>query len=178
MVDTEISDSSRLLSPPSSALSLSSPSLRRTDTDSITTPPLVVDEDEADGVSHSSRSDQREPPPDQDEGVTSECGGSACDAGKGLPPPPLCALSVFRAPEMLAFEDYLHRSRRLPTRLGFPTLLPSPDKWHDWSWARLRPPVYAVPKRPEETEAVAGPGPPRPSLGEAHDLSHPLSDTP
>jgi len=146
----------------------------------------VVDEDELDGVSHSSRSDQREPPAGQDGTVTSECGGSPCDGG-GAPPPPLCALSVFRAPEMLAFEDYLHRSRRLPTRLGFPDLLPSPDKWHDWSWGKLRAPVYAVPKRPEETEAVGGPSPPRPSHGdagdgtvqlEAHNLSNPSSSTP
>jgi hypothetical protein len=142
-----------------------------------------VDEDEVDGESHSSRSDQREPPLGQDESVTSECGGPPCDGGRALLPP-LCALSVFRAPDMLAFEDYLHRSRRLPTRLGFPNLLPSPEKWHDWSWARLRPPIYAVPKRPEVTEAVAGPGPPHPPRGDAGDdtlqleAHNPSSNTP
>ena len=186
IVDTQFSASSRLLSPsPLPAPSLSSPSLqRRTDTDSITTPPLVVDEDEIDEVSYSSRSDQREPPV-QDETLSSECGGSPCDGGEA-PPPPLCALSVFRAPEMLAFEDYLHRSRRFPTHFGFPDLLPSPDKWHDWSWGRLRAPVYVVPKRPEEIEAVTGPASPHPSREdagdgtlqlEAHNLSGPSSNT-
>ena len=188
IVDTQFSASSRLLSPsPSSAPSLSSPSFqRRTDTDSITTPPLLVDEDEVGVVSHSSLSDQHELPPGQDETVTSECGGSLCDGGEA-PPPPLCALSVFRAPEMLAFEDYLHRSRRLPTRIGFPDLLSSPDRWHDWSWGRLRAPVYVVPKRPEETEVIAGPSPPHPSHrdagngtlhSEGHNLSDPSSNTP
>ena len=87
----------------------------------------------------------------------------------------------------LAFEDYLHRSRRLPTRLGFPDLLPSPSKWHDWSWGQLRAPVYVVPKHPEEIEAVVGAGSPHPSRGdavpgvlqpEAQNLSDPLSKTP
>jgi len=90
---------------------------------------------------------------------------------------------------MLAFEDYLHRSRRLPTRLGFPDLLPAPDKWHDWSWGQLRAPVYAVSKRPEETEAAAGADPPLSSRGdvkvkdgilqpEVIDLTGPLGNTP
>ena len=61
---------------------------------------------------------------------------------------------------MLAFEDYLHRSRRLPTRLGLPELLPSPDRWHDWSWGQLREPVYVVEKRPEEMQVAAGASPP------------------
>jgi len=61
---------------------------------------------------------------------------------------------------MLAFEDYLHRSRRLPTRLGFPDLLPAPDEWHDWSWGQLRAPVYVVSNRPEGSEAAAGADPP------------------
>jgi hypothetical protein len=89
---------------------------------------------------------------------------------------------------MLAFEDYLHRSRRLPTRLGFPDLLPTPDKWHDWSWGQLRAPVYVVPKRPEETEAAAGADPlPLSSHGDVEDgiiqpevidLTGPLDSTP
>ena len=131
------------------ALSPSPPLQRPSDMDS-TTPPLTADEDEVDKLSHSSHSDQREPPPGQGEGVPSESHGSPspCDAGEATPP--LCSLSVFRAPDMLAFEDYLHRSCRLPTRLEFPDLLPSPDKWHDWSWGRLRAPVYVVPRRLEE----------------------------
>ena len=187
IVDTQFSASSRLPSPSSSsAPSLSSPSLqRRSETDSIT-PPLVVDEDEVDRLSHPSHSDQREVSPSQYESVSSERDGSPCGGGEA--PPPLCALSVFRTPDMLAFEDYLHRSRRLPTRLGFPDLLPSPEKWHDWSWGRLRAPVYVVPKRPEVTAAVACVvGPPHPShedasdgilQPQAHHVSDPLSDTP
>jgi hypothetical protein len=139
----------------------SSPSLqRRGDADSAT-PPLTADEDEVDKLSRSSRSDQRGPPPGQGEGAPSESDGppSPCgDAGEATPT--LGSLSVFRAPDMLAFEDYLHRSRRLPTRLGFPDILPSPDKWHDWSWGRLRAPVYVVPRRPEGIEATAGADPP------------------
>lgn len=159
----------RVLSPSSSSsLSPSLPSLqRRSDTDS-TTPPLTADEDEADKLSHSSHLDQPLPPPAQEEGILSEFDRSPCKAGEATPP--LCSLSVFRVPDMLAFEDYLHRSRRLPTRLGFPDLLPSPDKWHDWSWGRLRAPVYVVPKRPEtEAAAGAGAGPPLPSHEDARD---------
>ena len=146
---------------------LLSPSLslqRRSDADADSaTPPLTADEDEADKLSHSfsPRSDQRDPPPAAQGGnVSSESDGPPSPGGAGEATPPLGSLSVFRAPDMLAFEDYLHRSRRLPTRLGFPDLLPSPDKWHDWSWGQLRAPVYVVPKRPEETEAAAGADPP------------------
>jgi hypothetical protein len=57
---------------------------------------------------------------------------------------------------MLAFEDYLHRSRRLPTRLGLPELLPPPERWHNWSWGQLREPVYVVEKRPEEMQVAEG----------------------
>jgi hypothetical protein len=167
--------------------SLSSPSLqRRRDADSAT-PPLTADEDEADKLSHSSHFDQLEPPPGQGEGVSSESDGppSPCGAGEATPPP-LCSLSVFRPPDMLAFEDYLHRSRRLPTRLGFPDLLPSPDKWHDWSWGQLRAPVYVVPRRPEEIEAAAGADPPlsHGDVGdgilqpEVYSLTGPLGNTP
>ena len=126
----------------------------------MTTPPLTGDEDEADKLSHTSRSDQHEPPPGQGEGVSTKSDGFSTPGGSGEATPPLCSLSVFRASDMLAFEDYLHRSRRLPTRLGFPDLIPSPDQWHDWSWGQLRAPVYVVPKRPEETEAAAGADPP------------------
>ncbi|KAF8479797.1 hypothetical protein DFH94DRAFT_497687 [Russula ochroleuca] len=146
-----------LLSPSS----LSSPSLQRrrdadADADSAT-PPLTADEDEADKLFHSS---SRELPLGQGESVSSGSDGFPSPCGADDATPPLCSLSVFRAPDMLAFEDYLHRSRRLPTRLGFPDLLPSPDKWHDWSWGQLRAPVYVVPKRPEETDAAAGADPP------------------
>jgi hypothetical protein len=89
---------------------------------------------------------------------------------------------------MLAFEDYLHRSRRLPTRLGFPDLLPAPDKWHDWSWGQLRAPVYVVSNRSEEVEAAAGADPPPLSSHgdvedgilqpEVIDLTGPLDNTP
>jgi hypothetical protein len=144
-----------------------------------------MDEDEVDKLSYSYHSDRHEDPPGQDEGVSSEPDGPPCNAGEATPP--LCSLSVFRAPDMLAFEDYLHRSRRLPTRLGFPELLPSPNRWHDWSWGQLRPPVYVVPKRPEEIEAAAGAGPPPPSHAdprggtlqpEAHNFSGPIGNTP
>ena len=162
IVDAELDVPPRALSPsPLLSPSLSSPTFqRRSDTDSAATPPLTADEGEVDKLSHSSHSDQREPPPAQGEGVSSESDGPLSPCGADEATPPLCSLSVFRAPDMLAFEDYLHRSRRLPTRLGFPDLLPSPDKWHDWSWGQLRAPVYVVPKRPEETEAAAGPDPP------------------
>ncbi|KAI9454437.1 hypothetical protein F5148DRAFT_427132 [Russula earlei] len=144
------------------------PSLqRRRDTDS-TTPSLIADEDEVDKLSHSSlsHSGQREPPDGQEEHIFDESDGSPGGSGEGTQP--LCSLAVFRAPDMLAFEDYLHRSRRLPTRLGFPDLLPSPDRWHDWSWARLRAPVYVVPKRPEGAEgAAACAAPPLSSHGDA-----------
>jgi hypothetical protein len=167
-VDTPPTAPSRARSPsPLLSPSLSSPSLqvqRRSDADADSaTPPLTADEDEVDKLSHSSTtySDQREPPPAAQGGiVSSESDGPPSPGGAGEATPPLGSLSVFRAPDMLAFEDYLHRSRRLPTRLGFPDLLPSPDKWHDWSWGQLRAPVYVVPKRPEGTEAAAGADPP------------------
>ncbi len=171
-VDSQLAVSSRALSPsPLLSSSLSSPSLlRRSDTDSIT-PPLTADEDEADKLSHSSHLDQPEPPPDQGEVIEIESDVSPpptpCTTGEATPP--LCSLSVFRPPDMLAFEDYLHRSRRLPTRLGFPDLLPAPDKWHDWSWGQLRAPVYVVSKRPDETEAAAGADPPLPSHRDVKD---------
>jgi len=154
---------------PSSSLFLSSPSLeRRCDVD-LTTPSLTADEDDVDKLSHSSsRSDQRDVPDGQEEDVPSESDISPGDVS-GEVTPPLCSLSVFRAPDMLAFEDYLHRSRRLPTRLGFPELLPSPDKWHDWSWGQLRAPVYVVSKRPAGTEGTPRPVPPLPSHGDAGD---------
>jgi hypothetical protein len=190
-VSTPLAVSSRAL-PPSPLLlpSLSSPSLQRhSDTDSIT-PSLTADEDEMDKRSHSSHSDQREPPPDEAEVISIEPDGSPPPSpwGIGAATPPLCSLSVFRAPDMLAFEDYLHRSRRLPTRLGFPDLLPAPDKWHDWSWGQLRAPVYVVSNRPEEAEAAAGADPPPlSSHGEVKDgilqpevidLTGPLDNTP
>lgn len=188
---TQLADSSRAL-PPSPLLSpsLLSPSLRRrSDTDSIT-PSLTADEDEIDKRSHSSHYDQREPPPDEGEVISIESDGSPPPSpwGVGAATPPLCSLSVFRAPDMLAFEDYLHRSRRLPTRLGFPDLLPAPDKWHDWSWGQLRAPVYVVSNRPEEAEAAAGADPPPLSSHgdvndgilhpEVIDLTGPLHNTP
>ena len=188
IADSQFRASPRPLSPsPSSAPSVSSPLQRRSETNTITNLLLVADEDEVDRLSYSSHSDQRETPPSQGEGISSECDGDGFprDGSKVLPP--LCALSVFRAPDMLAFEDYLHRSRRLPTRLGFPDLLPSPDKWHDWSWGQLRAPVYVVPKHPEDIEAAAGAGPPHPSHGdvifgvlqpEVQNLSDPLRKTP
>jgi hypothetical protein len=163
-VATQLAISSRAL-PPSPLLSpsLSSPSLRRprSDTDSIT-PSLTADEDEMDKRSHSSHSGLREPPPDETEVISIESDGSPPPSswGVGAATPPLGSLSVFHAPDMLAFEDYLHRSRRLPTRLGFPDLLPAPDRWHDWSWGQLRAPVYVVSNRPEEAEAAAGADPP------------------
>lgn len=162
-VATQLAVSSRAL-PPSPLLSpsLSSPSLRRrSDTASIT-PSLTTDEDEIGKRSHSSHSDQREPPPDEAEVISIDSDGSPPPSpwGVGAATPPLCSLSVFRTPDMLAFEDYLHRSRRLPTHLGFPDLLPAPDKWHDWSWGQLRAPVYVVSSRPEETGAAAGADPP------------------
>lgn len=178
--------------PPSPSLShsLSSPSLRRRSDAYSITPSLTADEDEIDKRSHSSHSDHREPPPDGVEVISIESDGSPPPSplGVGAATPPLCSLSAFRAPDMLAFEDYLHRSRRLPTRLGFPDLLPTPDKWHDWSWGQLRAPVYVVPKRPEETEAAAGADPlPLSSHGDVEDgiiqpevidLTGPLDSTP
>jgi hypothetical protein len=188
-VGTQLATSSRALPSPLLSPSLSSPSLRRRrDTDSIT-PSLTADEDEIDKRSHSSHSDQPEPPPDEAEVISIESDGSLplSPRGVGAAIPPLCSLSVFRTRDMLAFEDYLHRSRRLPTRLGFPDLLPAPDKWHDWSWGQLRAPVYVVSNRPEETEAAAGADPPLSSHGnvkggilqpEVIDQTGPLDNTP
>jgi hypothetical protein len=123
-----------------------------TGTDSAT-PSLTEDEDEPDKLSYYNM------PAGKD-------GGAPCEFDDAPPPnaggarPPLCSLSVFRASDMLAFEDYLHRSRRLPTRLGLPELLPSPERWHDWSWGQLREPVYVVEKRPEEMQVADGASPP------------------
>lgn len=131
-----------------------SPLLQRrtgTGTDSAT-PSLTADDDELSysnprGVPAGNDGDEFDAPPPNPSGER----------------PPLCSLSVFRASDMLAFEDYLHRSRRLPTRLGLPELLPSPERWHDWSWGQLREPVYVVEKRPKEMQVAAGASPPPPS---------------
>lgn len=147
------------LSPsPSSSLSTSSPLLQRrtgTGTDSAT-PSLTADEDELDKLSYSNH---RGVPAEKDGGTPCELDAPLLTAS-GVARPPLCSLSVFRAPDMLAFEDYLHRSRRLPTRLGLPELLPSPERWHDWSWGQLRAPVYVVEKRHEEMQVAVGASPP------------------
>ncbi|KAI0272492.1 hypothetical protein BC834DRAFT_349929 [Gloeopeniophorella convolvens] len=126
---------------------------RRSDTGS-TTPSLITDEDEVDkppGLS------QRESSSNGEEAPLVASGASS---NTSKPTPPLDSLSFFSAPDMLAFEDYLHRSRRLPTRLGFPELLPPPGKWSDWSWGQLRAPVYVVPKQPEQVQAPADADPP------------------
>jgi hypothetical protein len=186
-IDSQLAAPRRGWSPsPLVSPSLSSPSLQRCNDTDAATPPLTADEDEADKLSHSSRSDQRGPPPGQAEGTSSDSDGSPSPCGAGEATPPLCSLSVFRAPDMLAFEDYLHRSRRLPTRLGFPDLIPSPDQWHDWSWGQLRAPVYVVPNRPEGTEEAAS-ADPRLSHGgvrdgilqpEVYSLTGPLGNSP
>ena len=147
-------ESHHALSPsPSSSPSTPSPLLQRrtgTGTDSAT-PSLTADEDEPDKLFYSNRP-----------GAPAGKDGGAPDEFATPPPnvsgvrPPLCSLSVFRTSDMLAFEDYLHRSRRLPTRLGLPELLPSPERWHDWSWGQLREPVYVVEKRPEMQVAEGG----------------------
>ena len=166
---------------PSSSLSTSLPLLQRrtgTGTNS-TTPSLTADEDESDKLSYSNH---RGVPAGKD-------GQAPCEFNDPPPPnasgasPPLCSLSVFRASDMLAFEDYLHRSRRLPTRLGLPELIPSPERWHDWSWGQLREPVYVVEKRREDMHVADDDSPP-PSSHEgfgggtlrpdAHNLPNPL----
>lgn len=149
--------SHRALSPsPSPSLSTPSPLLQRrtgAGTDSAT-PSLTADEDESDKLFYTNHS-----------GVAAGKDGEAPGEFKTPAPnasaarPPLCSLSVFRASDMLAFEDYLHRSRRLPTRLGLPELLPAPERWHDWSWGQLREPIYAVEKRPEEKQVAEGASP-------------------
>ena len=165
-------DQSHTLSPSSSSSPLvSSPSLQRhtgTGTDSMT-PSLTADEDEPD----------KPPSPNHQGSPAGKDGGAPCQfngrlSGASVARPPLCSLSVFRASDMLAFEDYLHRSRRLPTRLGFPELLPSPEKWHDWSWGQLRAPVYVVGKRPEGMQGASGTSPPssrEKSVGDVGDTS-------
>ena len=154
-----VAQSHRTLSPtPSSSLSTSSPLSQRrtaTGTDSAT-PSLTADEDESDKLSYSNH---RGVPAGKDEGALCEFDDVPPPDASGARPP-LCSLSVFRASDMLAFEDYLHRSRRLPTRLGLPELLPSPERWHDWSWGQLREPVYVVEKRPEEMQVSVGASPP------------------
>ncbi|KAI0255870.1 hypothetical protein BJV78DRAFT_579489 [Lactifluus subvellereus] len=164
VVDAHLATPSRVLSPsPSPSLSPSSPLLQRpNDTDS-TTPPLTADENEVDKSSHSH---QPGSPPGEDGEMSRGPDGPPANTGTGEATQPLCALSVFRASDMLSFEDYLHRSRRLPTHLGFPELLPSPDKWHDWSWGQLRAPVYVVGKRPKGMQAAAGADPPFSSDGD------------
>jgi hypothetical protein len=79
---------------------------------------------------------------------------------------------------MLAFEDYLHRSRRLPTHLGFPELLPSPDKWHDWSWGQLRAPVYVVGDHLKGVQAAAGTDPPLPDGDAGNSIPRPEARNP
>lgn len=141
---------------PSPSLSTPSPLLQRrtgADTDSAT-PSLTADDDEPDKLPYSNLS-----------GESAGKDGETPGEFETPPPsvsaarPPLCSLSVFRAPDMLAFEDYLHRSRRLPTRLGLPELLPPPERWHNWSWGQLREPVYVVEKRPEEMQVAEGASP-------------------
>ena len=159
-------ESHHALSPsPSSSLSTPSPLLQRrtgTGTDSAT-PSLTADEDESDKLSYSNRPGV---PVGRDGGVPGEFATPPPNASGARPP--LCSLSVFRTSDMLAFEDYLHRSRRLPTRLGLPELLPSPERWHDWSWGQLREPVYVVEKRPEEMQVAEGasPSPSHESIGD------------
>ena len=141
------------LSPsPSPSLSTPSPLLQRrtgAGTDSAT-PSLTADEDEPDKLLYSNHS---EVPAGKDGEAQGEFETPLPNVSAARP---LCSLSVFRVSDMLAFEDYLHRSRRLPTRLGLPELLPPPERWHDWSWGQLREPVYAVEKRPEEKQVAEG----------------------
>jgi hypothetical protein len=46
-----------------------------------------------------------------------------------------------RPPPDLAFEDYLFRSRRKPTRDLSPQ---QPGGWQAWSWSQLKAPVWVV----------------------------------
>lgn len=155
--DPLVAQSHHALSPsPSTSPATPSPLLQRhpgTGTDT-TTPSLTADEDEPDKLSYLNHQGV----PAGNDGVPCEFGVPPPNAGGARPP--LCSLSVFRASDMLAFEDYLHRSRRLPTRLGLPELLPSPERWHDWSWGQLREPVYVVEKRLEEMQVATGASPP------------------
>jgi hypothetical protein len=162
VVDAQLATSSGVLSlsPPSSPLP-SSPLLQRPDDTDSTTPSLTADEDEVDKLSHSH---QPEPPPGEHGEMSRASDKPPTNAGEATQP--LCSLSVFRVSDMLAFEDYLHRSRRLPTRLGFPELLPSPDRWHDWSWGQLRAPVYVVGDHLKGTQAAARADPPSSSNGD------------
>ncbi|KAI0305882.1 hypothetical protein B0F90DRAFT_936285 [Multifurca ochricompacta] len=150
IVDIKLAAPSRVVWPLSSP-SLPSPSVPRLGDMDSGTPSLTADDDEVD---KSSYSDQRSLPSGEEEGVLCESDTPPRNASEATPP--LCSLSVFRTSDMLAFEDYLHRSRRLPTRLGFPELLPSPEKWHDWSWGQLRAPVYVVAKRPKGIPVTVG----------------------
>ncbi|KAI9451668.1 hypothetical protein BJY52DRAFT_90531 [Lactarius psammicola] len=181
--DPLAAQSHHTLSSPSPSSSPSTPSplpQRRTDTGTDSaTPSLTADEDEPDKLSYPNH---RGVSTGKDEEAPCEFDVPPPNASGARPP--LCSLSVFRASDMLAFEDYLHRSRRLPTRLGFPELLPSPERWHDWSWGQLREPVYVVEKRSEEMQVAAGASPPPPSsqkgIGDgtlqpdAHGLPNPL----
>lgn len=136
--------------------SLSTPSLqRRTGAGTDSTPSLTADEDELDKLSYSNRLGV---PAGPNGGIPCEFDTPPSNSSGAIPP--LCSLSVFRSSDMLAFEDYLHRSRRLPTRIALPELLPSPERWHDWSWEQLRDPVYVVEKRPEEMQVAEGTSPP------------------
>lgn len=159
-INAQLATPSRILSP-SPSLSPSFPLLQRPNDKDSTTPPLTADEDEVDKLSHSH---QPGFPPDEDGEVSRGPDGPPANTAEAMQP--FCALSVFRASDMLSFEDYLHRSRRLPTHFGFPELLPSPDKWHDWSWGQLRAPVYVIRKRPKGMQAAVGADPPFSSDGD------------
>jgi hypothetical protein len=174
--DTQLATSSSVLSlsPPPSPLPPSSSFKRPDDTDS-TTPSLIADEDEVEKFSYSH---QALPPPGED-GQASRASNEPLETNAGEPTTrPLCSLSVFRVSDMLAFEDYLHRSRRLPTHLGFPELLPSPDKWHDWSWGQLRAPVYVVGDHLKGVQAAAGTDPPLPDGDAGNSIRRPEARNP
>jgi hypothetical protein len=172
--DTQLTTSSSILSlsPLSSPLPLSSLLQRPDDTES-TTPSLIADEDEVEKFSHSH---QALTPPGEDGQASRASNEPLTNAGE--PIRPLCSLSVFRVSDMLAFEDYLHRSRRLPTHLGFPELLPSPDKWHDWSWGQLRAPVYVVGNHLKGVQAAAGTDPPLPDGDAGNNTRRPETRNP
>ncbi|KAI0061003.1 hypothetical protein BV25DRAFT_1827240 [Artomyces pyxidatus] len=116
--------------PPSSTLSSPPPSPAP-----AATPPLTPDASSASSVKHEHES----PPPPE----------------PSPPPPALPPHSVFTGPDMLAFEEYLHRSRRRPTRL-----VPPPTAWQDWSWSQLQHPVWVVAQYPSRPHPGAADGKP------------------
>ncbi|THH15222.1 hypothetical protein EW146_g5220 [Bondarzewia mesenterica] len=70
------------------------------------------------------------------------------------------SLASFQPPGLLAFEEYLHRSRRRATRTSPLPLDPhaplgyTPESWQKWSWNQLKAPVWIVKEYPKQAPST------------------------